>query len=64
MSRSPQRAGKGDTRRPMAVWLGRPMAWRRGKRKAVVEEGYRHPEQVYAGLTDWRGLPLPASGTE
>ena len=58
------RAGREDTRRPMAIWLGRPMSWQRGKRRAIVEAGRLHPDKVYAGLTEWEGVPLPGDVTE
>jgi hypothetical protein len=58
------RAGRGDRRRPMAVWLGRPMSWKRGKRKAILEEGYLNPHKVYSGLTGWEGIPITDKDTE
>lgn len=58
------RAGRDDRRRPMAVWLGRPMSLKRGKRKAIVAEGFRNPHRVYAGLTRWDGIPIPDKATE
>lgn len=32
------------------------MAWNRGYRRAILEASRSHPEKIYAGLTDWKGV--------
>ncbi len=39
-------AGPGDAREPRAVFLGSPTGWHKGKRRAVLLAGMRHPDQA------------------
>lgn len=49
------RAGAGDNRLAKAVFRGSPTGWARGRRRALMVAGQRHPDLVDAGIASMGG---------
>ena len=54
-STNASRAGPGDTRLAKAVFRGSPTGWARGRRRALMIAGMRHPDLIDSGIASLWG---------